>query len=55
MKLYWVECVDGDGDEFHTTVFGTSAEAAMARCEASFDYEVLGEGAKAVSARLYQE
>lgn len=53
-RLYYVECLDNDGDEYATTIFGNSPEGAIERIKSLWEeHEV--DGHTAVSARVYDE
>ena len=54
MRLYYVECLDNDGDEYATTIFGTSPETAIDRIKSLWEEnEIVGH--TVLIARVYDE
>lgn len=54
MRLYHVECLNEEGDDYATTIFGVSPEGAIARIQTLWEENKIV-GHSAISARIYDE
>jgi hypothetical protein len=53
MKLYYVECLDDEGYDYATTIFGNSVESAIVRIKELWDeHEIVGH--TALDAQVYE-